>query len=70
MLNDQFFEEFAKTGPPKAAPEEQETFTKEEVEAMITKKLDEKIAEMKAGVSKDEPDEEEAPAMNNESEEE
>ena len=70
MLNDQFFEEFAKTGPPKAAPEEQETFTKEEVEAMITKKLDEKIAEMKAGASKEEPDEEEAPAMNNESEEE
>lgn len=68
MLNDQFFEEFAKTGPPKAAPEEQETFTREEVEAMITKKLDEKIAEMKAGSSKDEP-EEEAPAMN-ESEEE
>ena len=69
MLNDQFFEEFAKTGPPKAAPEEQETFTKEEVEAMITKKLDEKIAEMKSVASKDEP-EEEAPAMNDESEEE
>lgn len=69
MLNDQFFEEFAKTGPPKAAPEEQETFTKEEVEAMITKKLDEKIAEMKAGESKDVP-EEDAPAMNDESEEE
>ncbi len=69
MLNDQFFEEFAKTGPPKAAPEEQETFTKEEVEAMITKKLDEKIAEMKAGASNNEPDEE-APAMNEESEEE
>ena len=68
MLSDQFFEEFAKTGPPKEVPEEQETFTKEEVEAMITKKLDEKIAEMKAGESKDEP--EEIPAMNNESEEE
>lgn len=68
MLSDQFFEEFAKTGPPKAEPEEQETFTREEVEAMITKKLDEKIAEMKGGASKDEP--EEAPAMKDESEEE
>lgn len=69
MLNDKFFEEYTKTGPPPqeaAADEPEKMYTAAEVDKLVADKVEAAVKEIKSSMTANEPD---IPAHNEESEE-
>ena len=68
MLNDKFFEEYTKTGPPQeaAATDPEKMYTAAEVDKLVADKVEEAVKEIKSSMTQNEPD---IPAHNEESEE-
>ena len=69
MLNDKFFEEYTKTGPPQqeaAAADPEKMYTAAEVDKLVADKVEAAIKEIKNSMTANEPD---IPAHNEESEE-
>lgn len=69
MLNDKFFDEYAKTGPPPqeaAADDPEKMYTAAEVDKLVNEKVEAAVKEIKNSMAGNEPD---IPAHKEESEE-
>lgn len=51
MLPDRFFDEYAKTGPPKQEPAEKTSYTAAEVDKIVTDKVNDAIEDLKKSIS-------------------